>query len=89
MKGIGEHSPVVKLKSFTKEYFAMADINGSVTMRDLRMGSEPDYVFQFKVAELEKTKKIPTKPTRLQAIRDWSQLPWLWARIWSKQDNPE
>ena len=88
MKGIGEHSPVVKLKSFTKRYFAMADINGSVTMTDLRMGSEPNYVFQFRVAELVETKNTPANPIRLQAIRDWSQLSWLWARIWNPPAQP-
>ena len=89
MKGMDEHPPVAKLENFTRGYFAMSENNGSIAMTDLRMGSEPNYVFQFRVAELEGSKNIPTKPTRLQAIRDWSQLPWLWARIWSKQDNPE
>ena len=89
MKGMDEHPPVTKLEKFTRDYFAMSENNGSIAMTDLRMGSEPNYVFQFQVAELEGSKNIPTKPTRLQAIRDWSQLPWLWARIWSKQDNPE
>ncbi len=82
MKGIGEHSPVVKLKSFTKGYFAMADINGSVTMTDLRMGSEPDYVFQFKVAEYNNTLARPIVAQRFQTTRDWGRLPWLWKRIW-------
>ena len=82
MKGIGEHSPVVKLKSFTKRYFAMADINGSVTMTDLRMGSEPDYVFQFKVAEYNNTLARPIAAQRFQTTRDWGRLPWLWKRIW-------
>jgi len=82
MKGIGEHSPLVKLKSFTKGYFAMADINASVTMTDLRMGSEPDYVFQFKVAEYNNTLARPIVAQRFQTTRDWGRLPWLWKRIW-------
>ena len=85
MKGIGEHSPVVKLKSFTKGYFAMADINGSVTMTDLRMGSEPDYVFQFKVAEYNNTLARPIVAQRFQTTRDWGRLPWLWKRIWDSE----
>ena len=87
IKGINEHSPVAKLEKFTRGYFAMSENNGSIVMTDLRMGSEPNYVFQFQVGVLEKTKNIPTKPTRLQAIRDWSQLPWLWARIWDPQSQ--
>lgn len=85
MKGIGEHSPVVKLKSFTKGYFAMADINGSVTMTDLRMGSEPDYVFQFKVAEYNNRLARPIAAQRFQTTRDWGRLPWLWKRIWDSE----
>ena len=87
IKGINEHSPVAKLEKFTRGYFAMSENNGSIVMTDLRMGSEPNYVFQFRVGVLEKTKNIPTKPTRLQAIRDWSQLPWPWARIWDPQSQ--
>jgi inner membrane protein len=89
MKGMEEHPPVAKLEKFTRGYFAMSENNGSIAMTDLRMGSEPNYVFQFRVAELKETKNIPAKPIRLEAIRDWSQFPWLWARIWSKQANPE
>ncbi|MDC1004865.1 metal-dependent hydrolase [Opitutales bacterium] len=82
MKGIGEHSPLVKLKSFTKGYFAMSENNGSIAMTDLRMGSEPDYVFQFKVAEYNNTLARPIAAQRFQTTRDWGRLPWLWKRIW-------
>ena len=82
MNGIEEHSPVVKLKSFTKRYFAMSDINGSVTMTDLRMGSEPDYVFQFKVGKMNNSQADATSSQRLKTKRDWKRLPWLWKRIW-------
>ena len=34
---------------------------------------------------LKERKNIPIKPIRLQAIRNWSQLPWIWARIWNSQ----
>ena len=85
---MNEHPPVAKLEKFTRGYFAMSENNGSIAMTDLRMGSEPNYVFQFRVAELEGSKNIPTEPTRLQAIRDWSQLPWLWERIWNPQAQP-
>ena len=85
---MGEHPPIAKLEKFTRGYFAMSENNGSIAMTDLRMGSEPNYVFQFRVAELVETKNIPTKPTRLQAVRDWSQLSWLWERIWNSQAQP-
>ena len=85
MKGLKAHPPVAKLEKFTRGFFAMSESNGSIAMTDLRMGSEPYYVFKFQVAELEERKNIPTKPIRLQAIRNWSQLPWVWARIWNSQ----
>lgn len=85
MNGIEEYAPVVKLKTFTKGYFAISDINGSVTMTDLRMGSEPDYVFQFKVAECHNTLAKPIVAERLQTARDWGRLLWLWKRIWDPE----
>ena len=83
MKGMDEHPPIAKLEKFTLGYFAMSQNNGSIAMTDLRMGSEPNYVFQFKVAEIYNKKNIPTKAERLEARRDWSQLTWLWERIWN------
>ena len=85
MKGMDEHPPVTKLEKFTRDYFAMSENNGSVTMMDLRMGSEPDYVFQFKVAEYNNTLARPIAAQRFQTTRDWGRLPWLWKRIWDSE----
>jgi inner membrane protein len=52
MAGIEEHPPVAKLKWFTRGYYAFSTADAHVVMTDLRMGSEPDYVFRFKVARL-------------------------------------
>ena len=45
MTGIEEHPPVVKLKWFTRGYYTFSTVDEYVIMTDLRMGSEPDYVF--------------------------------------------
>jgi inner membrane protein len=82
MKGMDEHPPVTKLEKFTRDYFAMSENNGSIAMTDLRMGSEPDYVFQFKVAEYNNSLARPIVAQRFQTTRDWGRLPWLWKRIW-------
>ena len=87
MSGLEKHPPVTKLKKFTRGSFSMSENNGSIAMTDLRMGSDPNYVFQFKVAEFENGKSIPIQATRLQPVRDWSQLPWLWKRIWKAEDK--
>ena len=89
INGIEDHAPIVKLKKFTKGYFGMSHRNRSIAMTDLRMGSEPDYVFQFRVAESKNKQSIPTEAVRLESIRDWSQLPWLWERIWDPRARPE
>ncbi len=87
MSGIEKHPPVTKLKKFTRGSFSMSENNGAIAMTDLRMGSDPNYVFQFKVAEFENGKIIPVQAKKLKPIRDWSQLPWLWKRIWKAEDE--
>ena len=87
IKGIEEHAPIVKVKDFTKGYFALSDKNGSVTISDLRMGSQPDYVFQFKVAKTNNSLAVPVSAQRFETTRDWSRLPWLWKRIWKSENE--
>ena len=82
MTGIDKHPPVVKLKRFTKGYFAFSTEGGYVAMTDLRMGSEPDYVFRFKVARLNDPHPIPIDDKRLKTTLDWHHLAWVWTRIW-------
>lgn len=82
MTGIDKHPPVVKLKRFTKGYFAFSTEGGYVAMTDLRMGSEPDYVFRFKVALLNDPHPIPIDDKRLKTTLDWRHLAWVWTRIW-------
>jgi inner membrane protein len=83
MAGIEEHPPVVKLKRFTRGYFAFSTEGDYVAMTDLRMGSEPDYVFRFKVAKLNDTHRTPIDDERLKTTQDWRRLAWVWRRIWN------
>jgi inner membrane protein len=83
MNGIEEHPPVVKLKRFTRGYFAFSTAGGYVAMTDLRMGSEPDYVFRFKVARLNDPHPTPIDDQRLKTTQDWRRLAWVWRRIWN------
>ena len=83
MAGIEEHPPVVKLKWFTRGYYAFSAVEEDVVMTDLRMGSEPDYVFRFKVARLNGSHPAPTEDERLKATQDWRRLAWVWTRIWN------
>jgi inner membrane protein len=83
MGGIEAHQPVVKLKRFTRGYYAFSPVGEYLTMTDLRMGSEPDYVFRFKVAKFNDLKFIPIDDERLRTKQDWRGLAWIWKRIWS------
>jgi len=82
MAGIEEHPPVVKLKRFTRGYYAFSTAGDDVVMTDLRMGSEPDYVFRFKVARLNDRHPQPIDDERLKTTQDWRRLAWVWKRIW-------
>ena len=83
MAGIENHPPVVKLRWFTKGYYAFSTVDDYVAMTDLRMGSEPDYVFRFKVAVLDDLHPKPVDDRRLKTNQDWRGLAWVWKRIWS------
>ena len=83
MTGIEEHPPVAKLKWFTRGYFALSTVDEDVVMTDLRMGSEPDYVFRFKVAWLNDLHPNPIDDERLKTKQDWRGLAWVWKRIWT------
>jgi inner membrane protein len=88
MAGIEEHSPIVKLKRFTRGYYAFSTVGEYVAMTDLRMGSEPDYVFRFKVARLNDSQPTPIDDERLKTTQDWRRLAWVWARIWNSIPQP-
>ncbi|MDJ0784778.1 MAG: metal-dependent hydrolase [Desulfosarcinaceae bacterium] len=82
MAGIEEHPPIAKLRRFTRGFYALSTMGGDIVMTDLRMGSEPNYVFRFKVARLNDAHPTPTYDEKLQTTQDWRGLTWLWKRIW-------
>ena len=88
MAGIEEHPPIVKLKWFTRGYYAFSTVGEYVAMTDLRMGSEPDYVFRFKVARLNDSHPTAIDDERLKTTQDWRRLAWVWARIWNVHTQP-
>ena len=46
-----QHWPVQRLRWFTHGWYAVGERNEELVLSDLRMGSEPTYVFRFAVAE--------------------------------------
>ena len=62
-------------------YYAFSTVDEDVVMTDLRMGSELDFVFRFKVARLNDQHPEPTDDERLKTNQDWRRLAWVWKRI--------
>jgi inner membrane protein len=82
LRGLDEHPPVVKLQWFTRGWYAPSREGNDIVISDLRMGSEPYYVFRFKVARLEGSEILPVKDEQLETQIDRRQLGWVWKRIW-------
>jgi inner membrane protein len=61
---------------------ASVDPRGRLVVADLRMGQEPDYVFQFAVARREGDRWKAISPERVPAdMQIKEQLPAIWTRI--------
>ena len=88
IRGLEGHPPVVKLRSFTRGYYAFSRKGDHIVMTDLRMGAEPDYVFRFKVARVENSRAVPIRDERLKTGLDPRSLTWVWKRIWAPMPPP-
>ena len=82
MQAVEDHPPVVKLRHFTRGYFALDRVEEQIVMTDLRMGAEPDYVFRFAVAHVSNPHPIPMEARQLETQQDLRRLAWIWQRIW-------
>ncbi len=77
-------TPVEKIARFSGGFYAMAEVDGVLRVRDLRMGVEPDYVFTFEVAERQSPELAMVPPVLRSGERDWSGLAWVWQRIFDE-----
>lgn len=77
--------PVQRLQWFTKDFYSAALSGGDIIITDLRMGSDPEYVFSFKVGEMGNPHPHPAPVEQLPGIRNFERLRWVWARIWDPQ----
>jgi inner membrane protein len=81
-----ENWSVARLHWFTKGFFKVWQDGTDLVMTDLRMGSEPSYVFSFVVGDLTREKvAVPTRHAGLK--RDVGSLKKAWCRIWSVTDR--
>ena len=81
LRGLESHWPVQRLQWFSHGIYSVTRIERDIVFSDLRMGIEPNYVFRFKVGELDGDTARPVVPQQLEPVRDLSRLPLHWRRI--------
>ncbi len=84
LDGIKDHWSVKRLQWFTHGFYAVKKEGGAIVMSDLRMGLEPSYVFQFKVAEADNPHPRPVTAERFRSSRSLKTLGWVWRRIYNE-----
>jgi inner membrane protein len=77
--------PVQRLQWFTKNLYAASMLDSDIVITDLRMGTEPEYVFRFKVGVMGNPHPHAAAVEQLPGIRNYERLRWVWHRIWDKQ----
>lgn len=88
LRGLEEHRPVARLRWFTRGFYALAREGEEIVVSDLRMGSEPYYVFRFAVARREGPVVLPVRAEQRETRFDRRQLAWVWTRIWKPSPVP-
>ncbi|MEA3292783.1 MAG: metal-dependent hydrolase [Pseudomonadota bacterium] len=86
LDGLGQSRTLKRINWFSHGYYAAGVNSPEILVRDLRMGSEPYYPFQFKLAARRNGGVEPFQP---QLVRP-GEIPegyfdWLWRRIWSSE----
>ncbi len=88
LAGIEDYWPVRRLQWFTRGIYSVSRLEDDIVITDLRLGVESSYAFRFKVGEYSNPHARAVTPELLTAVRDLSQLPQLWARIWDSSVLP-
>ena len=77
---------VARLLWFTSGFMGAREVKGQLVLSDLRMGAEPDYTFQYGVAQ-----RLPggawqaTEPQKVGGFRNArEQLGRAWGRLWAE-----
>lgn len=85
LQGLDAHWPVQRLRWFTHGWYSVAQSGGQLVISDLRMGSEPLYVFRFAIAQAAAERWQPQPATQLAPQRPPLQLlGWIWQRALSE-----
>ena len=86
LKGLEETLAVHQLRHFNHDYFSVRRENEALIVTDLRMGAEPVYSFQFKIAEFkgEKIESVTAETLHRPAIPQ-GFFSSIWKRIFSEK----
>jgi inner membrane protein len=90
MDAVAGFPAVQRLRWFNRGFMAAGQDGERLVLSDLRMGAEPDYIFQFAVARQEAGQWQPIPPEQVQ--RPWNasrRLAQVWRRIWTQEPLPE
>ena len=78
------HWPVERLQWFSKGFLKVKRSNNELLVSDLRMGTEPSYVFTFKVANVVSGILVPATDTHIEQQLNQQQISELLQRIISR-----
>ena len=87
LAGAADVPAVARLAWFNHGFMRASEIDGALVLTDLRMGSEPDYSFNFVVAERDGGDWHGVAPKQLSFSWDGvgRRLPMVWGRIFDPQ----
>jgi inner membrane protein len=85
-----DFSAIQQLAWFTNDFYKLQLRENVITASDLRMGMEPNYFFNYRVAELNNGVWQAVEPNRLRQQRDIkAALNWVWFRIWNQTNSTQ
>jgi len=84
LRELSETPAVARLLWFTSGFMGAREVNGRLILSDLRMGAEPDYTFQYAVAQRTPGGAWqPIPPEKVGGFRNArEQLGRAWTRLW-------
>jgi inner membrane protein len=83
LRAVADYKAVARLRWFNHGFMKAQERDGRLILSDLRMGLEPDYLFNFAVAERNSPKWREIPPQQQQwPLNAAEQLRKMWDRIW-------
>jgi inner membrane protein len=85
MAAVADYPAVARLRWFNHGFMKAEERDGRLILSDLRMGFEPDYIFNFAVAQRNSPSWREIPPEQLQfPLNAAERLGGVWTRIWNE-----